>query len=137
MSEQREHRTAAVWLLIALVALEALVISAVFGWLIVQLFSSTPESFRSAVALTALVGVIAAWLIATTIGLMARSRWSRGSAVTWQVLQMAIAYGATQGDRPNWMVAPALFVPAVVVILLTLKASVRAQFGAGDSDERR
>lgn len=119
-----------VWLLVALVGLEALAVVGAFVWLIVELASSTPESFRTAIALTVLVGVIAAWLVATTIGLIRRVRWARGSAITWQVLQLAVAFGSTQGDRPNWGFALALLVPVVAVVVLALSPSVRAQFGA-------
>lgn len=122
-----------VWLLIALVGLETLVLLATFGWLVSQLFSSTSESFRTALALTALVGIIAAWLVATTIGLARRSRWARGSVITWQVLQFAVAFGATQGDHPNWLVATLLAVPAVAVGVLANIAPVRTQFGAADT----
>ena len=124
--------TGLVWLLVALVGIEALAVVGAFVWLIIELASSKPESFRTAVALTVLVGVIAAWLVATTIGLIRRVRWARGSAITWQVLQLAVAFGATQGDRPNWSITLALLVPVIAVVVLALSPSVRAQFGAAD-----
>lgn len=116
-------------LLGGLVAFEAVVIWAAAVWLVIELGTASPESFRTAIALTVLTALIALWVSASAVALFRRARWARGSAVTWQVLQAAVAVGAIQGDAPNWLVAVALLIPALAVVLLAISPAVRAVYG--------
>jgi hypothetical protein len=95
----------------------ALLVSATV-YLVVELIVAVPDSFASAVALTVLTAIAAAWLGVIAVNTLRGRPWVRGAAVVWQVLQIAIAIGCFQGyfARPDigWL----LLVPALVVLLL-------------------
>lgn len=144
MSEQISHQsepagnnflntTFPLVVLIAVVALEALALWAAVAWLVNGFVNSSPESMRTAIALTVLVALIALWISATVIGLIRRLRWARGSTITWQVLQTAVAFGAIQGEHPQWGFALWLFAPALAAVLLAVSKPVRASFGVNET----
>ena len=92
------------------------------------------DSVKTTVALIVLAVLATAWVGATTVGFARRSGWARSSAVTWQVLQFAIAVGAVQGATANWIFALALGVPAVAAVLLSLSPSARADYQHASRD---
>ena len=113
--------------LTVIVALEALLVLALAVWLLIELLTARPESYPSAVAITVLAFLAAVWAISTAVGLWRRRGWARASALTIQILQLAVAVGCFQGlfARPDlgW----ALLVPAVVAgVLAVVPAVVRA-----------
>ncbi|MDQ0895464.1 hypothetical protein [Agromyces ramosus] len=108
--------------------LEALAVTGVAIWLIVDLFSLQPSSYATAIALIVIVMIGAIWIGATAVASFARAPWSRAAAIVWQVLQLSVAVGAFQGlfARPDlgW----ALLVPAITVIGLLLWTPVRIAY---------
>lgn len=118
------HRPRMLVVLAALLFLEALLVTGVAVWLLVELLTVTPQSFASAVAIVVLVVLAAIWVVATAIGALRAQNWSRASAVTIQILQIAIAIGSFQGLYARPDLGWALLVPAVVGIVLAVSPSV-------------
>jgi len=112
-------------LLTGLLGLEAVAVAAVAAFLLFELLTQPASSLAGGIAIVAIAALAAAWLIAMTLG-AARSRpWIRSAAVTWQLVQIAIAIGCFQGSfaRPDvgWLLlAPAL---AALALLLSPGAS--------------
>lgn len=102
--------------LAVLLLLEALLVSAAAVWLVVELLTVRPQSYASAVAIVVLVIGAAVWIFATAIAAWRARGWSRGSAVTIQVLQIAIAVGCFQGLYAEPLLGWALLVPALAGI---------------------
>lgn len=126
-------------LLIALaviLTLEALLVTGLAVWLLFELLTTTPQSYTTAVAITILVVLGAAWLILTLVGILRLHAWARASTVTIQILMIAVAVGSFEGlvARPDlgW----ALLVPAVIAGVLALAPSVvRATARPAEADE--
>lgn len=118
------HRPRMLVVLAALLVLEALLVIGVAVWLLVELLTVTPQSFASAVAIVVLVVLAAIWVVATAIGALRAQNWSRASAVTIQILQIAIAIGSFQGLYARPDLGWALLVPAVAGIVLAVSPSV-------------
>lgn len=123
-SPESGKRTRAVLLTAALIGLEAVALVAVVGTLVTDLFTLRPESYPSAIALTVLAALAAIWMIAVTVAFWQGQPWSRAAAVTWQVLQGAVAIGAFQGIFAQPAIGWALLAPAVAVLILLMTRSV-------------
>ena len=112
--------------LIVLVAAECALMLAATVYLLVEILVDTPSSFASAVALTVLTAIAAAWLAIITINIGRGRAWTRGATVVWQVLQIAVAIGAFQGlfARPDigWL----LLIPSLVILGLLFSGPVTA-----------
>ncbi|MFF1878031.1 hypothetical protein [Leifsonia sp. NPDC058230] len=114
-------------LLIALAVilmLEALLVTGAAVWLLVELLTVVPESYASAIAIFVLVALTAVWIAATAIAALQCRGWSRASAVTIQVLQIAVAVGSFQGFYARPDLGWALLVPALAGIVLALTPQV-------------
>ena len=118
------RRPALLIVLTVLVALEAVLVLALAVWLLIDLLTVRPESYPSAVAITVLAFLAAAWVIATVAGLLRRRSWARASTVTIQILQLAVAVGCFQGFYARPDLGWALLVPAVVAGVLAVMPSV-------------
>lgn len=96
------------------------------GYLVVELFTATPDSMASALFLTFLCALATFWIGFTAVHVLRGSPWVRGSTLTWQVLQTAVAIGAFQGvfARPDigWL----LLAPAIVAVVLLFTRPVMA-----------
>ncbi|HLP22543.1 MAG TPA: hypothetical protein VK139_00675 [Microbacteriaceae bacterium] len=130
--EPSSRARAAHRVLVFVVAAEALGLWLGFAWLVFELGTARPDSLSSALALIVLVGVLALWISATAIALARRIRWSRGSTITWQVLQTAIAFGASQGANANGTIALALFIPAALAFGIVVSRTGRSMFRLED-----
>jgi len=116
-------------LLVALsivLAAEALLATGVTVWLVVELLTATPDSFASAVVILLLAAGLACALWAMVVGLLRRQTWVRGAALTWQLLQIAVAVGCFQGVFAVPSLGWALLIPAAVAILLLMSPPVVA-----------
>lgn len=127
------------WLLFVLVAAEAAALWVATAWSISQMLGeldadSGPDAAKSAVALVVVVALAALWLSASAVGIARRRGWARGSIVTWQVMQVAIAIGAAQGERPNWLVTVVLLASAIAVVALILSRPVRALYSLDEPE---
>jgi hypothetical protein len=118
------RRSPAVVLLAVLVGLEALGMVGITVLLVVDLLTSTPASFASAVALIALSALAAVFLGAIVRGILRGRSWVRPAAVTWQILQIAVGVGSLQGADARQDVGWGLIVPSLVVLVLLFTRSV-------------
>ena len=110
--------------LAAVIFFECAVLVVVAGFLAFELFADKPTSYLSAVAILILAVVAAGWVFVIGMGALRARSWIRAAALTWQVLQLAVALGSFQGlfarDDVGWV----LLVPAVIVLVLLFTPSV-------------
>jgi hypothetical protein len=118
----RLHR--ALVLLAAVLFLEGAVLVAATGLLLFDLLTIVPDSYASAVAILVLTALAAAWVIVIGWGALHPAPWVRAAALTWQILQLAVAIGSFQGLFARNDVGWFLLVPAVVAILLLFSRPV-------------
>jgi hypothetical protein len=104
--------------LIVLLIGEFLLAAALAVTLLIELLIATPTSFASAVALTVLAFIAAAWIGAIVVGALRGQAWIRGAAIVWQVLQFAIGASAISGTFSTPAIGWPLVVVAVVAFLL-------------------
>lgn len=142
-SGSNEHRTnnsrrrpLALVVLAVLLFAEATALAVVTVWLIVAMLTSAPATFGGGVAIIALALAAAAFMFAVAIGSLRSRRWIRGAAVTWQLMQLALALGSFQGILAVPSVGWALLIPAVLVIVLLFTPSVIAATSAEDPQGR-
>lgn len=117
-------RPPALFALAVILFLEAALVTGLAVWLLIDLLTLTPQYLTTAIAIFVLTALAAIWVIVTAVGIVRRRGWARASAVTIQILQIAVAVGCFQGlvARPDlgW----ALLVPAIVAGVLALMPSV-------------
>ena len=123
-TERRPSRPPLLTVLTVILALETALVVVVACWLVYELLTQKPESYPSAVAIVVLVLLAAAWLIATLVGILRLRSWARASALTIQILQLAVAIGCFQGFYARPDVGWALLVPAVVAGVLAVSPAV-------------
>lgn len=115
------------WALIVLLIGEFLLAAALAVTLLIELLIATPASFGSAVALTVLAFIAAAWIGAIVIGALRGQAWIRGAAIVWQVLQFAIGASAISGTFSTPAIGwPLVAVAVVAFVLLFAKPVVDA-----------
>ncbi len=124
MSDRR--RSPLIYWLVAILLAECALLGGSTIYLLIELFTATPDSYPSAIALTVLTAAATAGLALIAVHTLRGSPWIRGAALTWQVLQIAVAVGSFQGlfARPDvgWL----LLIPAVAVIALMFTRPVLA-----------
>ncbi|MBC7441792.1 MAG: hypothetical protein H7311_04605 [Ramlibacter sp.] len=123
----RARRPRALVLLAALLWAEATLLWVAVVWLVLELLTATPTSLASAVAILILVIVAAAWVSAVAVNSLRRRSWIRGAAVTWQLVQIAVAVGCFQGLYARPDLGWALLIPSVVVLGLLFTPRVIAE----------
>jgi hypothetical protein len=115
-----------VTVLAVLVFAECALVCAATIYLVLEIIVATPASYASAVALTVIVAIAAIWLAVIGVNVLRGRAWTRGAALVWQVLQIAVAVGCFQGAfaRPDlgWV----LLIPSIAVILLLFSRPVVA-----------
>ncbi|GAB3615981.1 hypothetical protein GCM10027416_05380 [Okibacterium endophyticum] len=79
---------------------------------------ATASAMPTALALTVLVLLGTVWIVAVTIGMVRVAPWSKGGALYWQLIQLAIALGAFQGVFAQPAIGWALVVPSVIALVL-------------------
>ena len=94
--------------------------------LVIGLATAPATSIATAVALLVACVIAAVWLAVITIGAWRGRSWTRGGALVWQFLQVAVGVGSIQGLLPRPDIAVWLFIPAIVAIVLLLTPSVSA-----------
>jgi hypothetical protein len=128
-------RPRALLLLATLLAAEAALLWATAGWLILELITATPTSLASALAILVLVLIAAAWVSAIAINSLRRRGWIRGAAVTWQLVQIAVAVGSFQGLYARADLGWALLLPSLLVLTLLFLPRVIAATTAGRRED--
>ena len=115
-------------LLFVLLFAEAALMLAAVMWLVFELLTEQPASFVSAVAILVLTIVAFVFVTAVAIGAVRRRSWIRGAAISWQLMQVAIAVGCFQGIYARPELGWALLAPSLIVIALLLAPGIRNQF---------
>ena len=113
-------------LLAVLLFAECALLVAATVYLVVELLIATPASLASALFLTVLTGIAAAWLGVIAVNTLRASPWIRGAAITWQVLQIAVAIGCFQGFFARPDIGWALLIPAIAALVLLFTRPVLA-----------
>ena len=126
----KSSRPAALLVLIAVLALETLAVAGVAGWLLVELLTTRADTVGGGIAIVVLGVIALVWAAATTLGAARRRSWMRGSALTMQLVQMAVALGAFQGQYAvpdvGWaLLAPALLATAMIFVPSVVAATRR------------
>ncbi|HSP76063.1 MAG TPA: hypothetical protein VLO31_07605 [Cryobacterium sp.] len=129
------HRPRAVVLLAAILYVEAGLLWAAVVWLILELLTATPTSLATALAVLVLVLIAAAWVTAIAVNSLRRRSWIRGAAVTWQLVQIAVAVGSFQGLYARPDLGWALLLPSVVVLALLFQPRVIAETTSARSED--
>ncbi|MEO8263398.1 MAG: hypothetical protein ABI566_12595 [Pseudolysinimonas sp.] len=125
MSDRR--RRPAQWALIVLLAAEFALVAVLAIMLLIELLVATPTSYPSAIALTVLAFIAAAWLGAIVVGALRGQAWMRSAAVVWQVLQFAVGAASVAGQFAQpWIGWPLVVAAVLVFVLLFTKPVVAA-----------
>ncbi|WP_244255812.1 hypothetical protein [Rathayibacter sp. VKM Ac-2760] len=98
----------------------------VTGWLVIELLTTRPDTVGGGIAIVVLSVIALAWVAATTVGTARRRSWIRASALTVQLVLMAVALGAFQGQYAVPDVGWALLAPALLAVVLLFLPSVVA-----------
>jgi hypothetical protein len=107
-------------LLLVLLVAEFLLVTGVAVTLLVELLVAKPDSFASAIALTVLAFIAAAWLGAIVVGCWRDQSWFRGAAIVWQVLQFGLGAAGVTGTFATPAIGWPLAAVAVVTFFLLL-----------------
>ena len=121
--------------LVAILIAEAALLCAAFVWQVYQLITSEPTSLPSAIALIVINALVAVWVSVIAVHASRNRSWVRGAALSWQLVQIAIAIGAFQGVYARPDVGWALLIPSVLAIILLLTPGILG--AAGDRQEGR
>ena len=121
---QDTGRTPLVILLVVILGAEAALMIGVSLFLLVELVTVPATSVATAIALLVACVIAAVWLVVITIAAWRGRSWTRGGALVWQFLQVAVGVGRIQGFLPRPDIATWLLVPAIIAIVLLLTPSV-------------
>jgi hypothetical protein len=102
------------FLVATLVGIEALLLLAGAGFLIVEAATSDGGNLAAGVALAAIVVVVGAGLAICARGVLGGSRWTRGPVLTWQLLQAGVAMPLST-TKAWWWVGVLLLAVSIVV----------------------
>lgn len=111
-------------ILSALLFAEGALMIVVFAWLLVELITTKPTSIASAIAVLVLAAIGVIWVLIAGVGSLLSKSWMRGAAVSWQLVQAAVAIGCFQGFYAQPALGWALLIPAIAGILLVISPSV-------------
>lgn len=125
-------RTPLVVLLVTILGAEAALMSGLTIFLVYELAVEPTTSLATAVALLVATALAAFWLITLTIAMWRGRSWTRGGALVWQFLQVAVGVGSIQGFLPRPDIASWLLIPAIVAIVLLLTPSVSEHLARRD-----
>lgn len=109
-----------------LLVIEAAVMIVVLLVLIGDLVTQQAAQFSSAVALTVLAAIGTVFVCAVAVAALRLQVWSRGAALIWQVILLAVGFGMFQGATARFDLALLFLVPALVGIFLLLSKPVTA-----------
>jgi hypothetical protein len=107
-----------------LLILEAALMVGVVGWLLLQLATQPGASLPGAIAILVIATIGALWVIVAAVGSIRMRSWIRALALTWQLIQLAVAIGCFQGLTAEPAIGWVLLVPSVIGILLVLSPPV-------------
>jgi hypothetical protein len=122
-------------LLAVLLAAEALLVWAAVLWQVFELLTTEPTSLASALALLVISLLAAVWVSAIAASVLKHRGWIRGAALTWQLVQIAVAIGSFQGIYARPDIGWALLVPSLAVVILLFTPSVMAATGTARASD--
>ena len=126
-ASRRTARRPALLIVLAVVLLaESALLFGVTAWLIFETAGASAASLYSGIALIVSSALAAVWVLAIGLATVRMHSWIRAAAITWQVVQLAIAVGSFEGLDATPRIGLALLIPSIVVILLVLSPSVTA-----------
>ncbi len=125
-SDARIRRPVLLIILGLLLLAESFVVLGVGVWQVAQLLQAPPEVYASAIALIVLVLAAGLWVLVTAIGVFRMRPWTRGAALTWQVLQVIVAICCFQGIFASPDAGWPLLIAGVLGVALLLAPSVVA-----------
>lgn len=111
--------------------MEGLVLLAVSLVYVVLLVVGTPTSTAAAIVSLVLFALLGLLLLASARAVSRRQHWARGPVLTWQLLQLAVAWYMAQGD-PIWWVGAAVLVVLAVLAAVGTVAATRSPHPGGD-----
>lgn len=114
----RPTRPAALRLIVGLLVAEAALLWAAVAWLVLELLTAIPASLGGALVILAIVVIAAIGVSAVAVGAARGRSWMRSPAVTWQLMQIAVAVGCFQGLYARPDLGWALLIPSVLVLVL-------------------
>jgi hypothetical protein len=117
--------------LAALLVAEALLVWAAVAWQVYEFLTEEPASLASAIAIFVISVAAAIWVSAIAANVFRHRHWIRAAALTWQLVQIAVAIGSFQGLYARPDIGWALLIPSVVVIVLLFTPAVLDATGAG------
>ena len=126
------RRSPLVTVLVILLAAQTVFIVGVTVYLVIELFLAEADFPPTAIALTALVVLVAIWLVAMTRGVWRGRAWTRGSVLVYQFLQLAIGVGSIQGFVPRPDIGWWVIATAVLGLVLVLSTPVSRYLDARD-----
>lgn len=110
---------------VLIIALEAVAIAGMTGFLVYEDIAATPTSVPGALFVTACAALTAVILVALARALRRRRGGARGLAVVLQLMLLPVGYYMAKGDLP-WLGVPLMAVGLVVCGLLVTPSSTRA-----------
>jgi hypothetical protein len=120
-----QRRPALLWLLIALLTAEFLLMAIVSVVLAVQVAASQADSLAAGLAILVLALVSTVWLGFIAVAAFKGRAWMRGASIVWQVIMFAVGIGCFQGLTATSAIGWALVVPAVAIVVLLVSKPVR------------
>lgn len=118
------RRPGLLWLLIALLTAEFLLMVVVSVVLIASVVEARADSVAAGLAILVLALVATVWLGFIVVAAWNGKAWMRGASIVWQVLMFAIGIGCFQGLTATPAAGWALVVPAVLVVVLLVSPPV-------------
>lgn len=120
----RPVRPPALRLILVLLVAEALLLWVAVVWFVLELLTATPSSLSSALVILVIVVIAAIGVSAIAAGAARGRSWMRSPAVTWQLMQVAVAVGCFQGLYARPDLGWALLIPSIVVLVLLFTPKV-------------
>jgi hypothetical protein len=115
---------ALVQIVLILLAIEALILAAVFFTLLFELFSGQFQSIYAEVFLLVLAAGSTLWVLTFSKGLLNKKRWARSAAFFWQLLQAVVGAGAIAETGSSRIVGAILVLISGLVVLLLFNSKV-------------
>ena len=114
------RRSPLVALLGVLVSIEALLVTAGALYFLSRIFLEAPKNLSGAFVIFVITLIIAAGLVATSIGTFKAKPWTRGAIVTWQIMQFVVATSFIQGIQAwqpvGWLLIALSIFSSVIVL---------------------
>jgi hypothetical protein len=115
---------ALVQIVLILLAIEALILAAVFFTLLFELISGQFQSIYAEVFLLVLAAGSTLWVLTFSKGLLDKKRWARSAAFFWQLLQAVVGAGAIAETGTSRILGAILVLISGLVVFLLFNSKV-------------